>query len=96
MAQYFSDACICQQIGTSACARALSACFDTISNGAITRQQADTFGTIYGEILLLGESQILGKLPLLLIFCYIRKMFFCDLSLEIIKYSRLLLLAVDI
>lgn len=36
-------------IGTSACACALSACFDTLSNGAISSTFAATLGTIFGR-----------------------------------------------
>ncbi|XP_075990964.1 solute carrier family 7 member 14 isoform X2 [Anticarsia gemmatalis] len=36
-------------IGTSACARALSACFDTLCNGAINKALADSIGTMYGK-----------------------------------------------
>ncbi|KAM3968397.1 solute carrier family 7 member 14 [Aphomia sociella] len=36
-------------IGTSACARALSACFDSLCEGAIARQLANKVGTIYGK-----------------------------------------------
>ncbi|KAJ8737378.1 hypothetical protein PYW07_000649 [Mythimna separata] len=36
-------------IGSSACARALSACFDSLCNGAITLKLAETFGTMYGK-----------------------------------------------
>jgi cationic amino acid transporter 14 len=37
-------------IGTSACACALSASFDSLSGGSIGRSLADTFGTIFGKI----------------------------------------------
>ncbi|CAH2103731.1 unnamed protein product [Euphydryas editha] len=36
-------------IGTSACARALSACFDSLCDGAISEFFSETFGTIYGK-----------------------------------------------
>jgi len=36
-------------IGTSACACALSACFDAISSGSITESLAGSLGTIYGK-----------------------------------------------
>ncbi|KAG7313568.1 hypothetical protein JYU34_000719 [Plutella xylostella] len=36
-------------IGTSACARALSACFDTIFSGAVSRYLRATFGTFFGK-----------------------------------------------
>ncbi|XP_026731109.1 probable cationic amino acid transporter [Trichoplusia ni] len=36
-------------IGTSACARALSACFDSLCNGAIAHQLAHEIGTMYGK-----------------------------------------------
>ncbi|XP_049886328.1 probable cationic amino acid transporter [Pectinophora gossypiella] len=36
-------------IGTSACARALSACFDSLCDGAIGNTLASFFGTIYGK-----------------------------------------------
>ncbi|XP_071521222.1 solute carrier family 7 member 14-like [Panulirus ornatus] len=36
-------------IGTSACACALSACFDAIFNGAISTSMRNTFGTMFGE-----------------------------------------------
>ncbi|XP_060809714.1 probable cationic amino acid transporter [Amyelois transitella] len=36
-------------IGTSACARALSACFDSLCEGAIARQLAKKIGTLYGK-----------------------------------------------
>lgn len=36
-------------IGTSACACALSACFDALSNGAISHFVADNVGTIFGR-----------------------------------------------
>ncbi|KAK8733538.1 hypothetical protein OTU49_006346, partial [Cherax quadricarinatus] len=36
-------------IGTSACACALSACFDAIANGAISSAMRNTFGTMFGE-----------------------------------------------
>ncbi|KAG6458116.1 hypothetical protein O3G_MSEX010680 [Manduca sexta] len=36
-------------IGTSACARALSACLDSLFNGAISNHLANNFGTIYGK-----------------------------------------------
>lgn len=35
-------------IGTSACACALSACFDAISDGAITKKLGESLGTIWG------------------------------------------------
>lgn len=38
------------QIGTSACARALSACFDSLFNGAINRELANKVGTMYGKL----------------------------------------------
>lgn len=40
---------ICLQIGTSACARALSACFDSLCDGAIVRHLASAVGTMYGK-----------------------------------------------
>lgn len=36
-------------IGTSACACALSACFDAMANGAITQAIAENVGTIFGK-----------------------------------------------
>ncbi|XP_050717877.1 probable cationic amino acid transporter isoform X2 [Eriocheir sinensis] len=36
-------------IGTSACACALSACFDSIANGAISSAMENSFGTLFGE-----------------------------------------------
>ncbi|XP_045458435.1 probable cationic amino acid transporter, partial [Melitaea cinxia] len=36
-------------IGTSACARALSACFDSLCDGAISNYFSDKIGTIYGK-----------------------------------------------
>ncbi|CAH0716502.1 unnamed protein product, partial [Brenthis ino] len=36
-------------IGTSACARALSACFDSLCDGAIARHLASKVGTMYGK-----------------------------------------------
>lgn len=36
-------------IGTSACACALSACFDAISSGAITEKLANSIGTFHGR-----------------------------------------------
>ncbi|XP_026759003.1 probable cationic amino acid transporter [Galleria mellonella] len=36
-------------IGTSACARALSACFDSLCEGAIARYLASKIGTLYGK-----------------------------------------------
>ncbi|XP_075213669.1 solute carrier family 7 member 14 [Lycorma delicatula] len=36
-------------IGTSACACALSACFDALANGAINQKVAETVGTIFGR-----------------------------------------------
>ncbi|KAJ8737595.1 hypothetical protein PYW08_000190 [Mythimna loreyi] len=36
-------------IGSSACARALSACFDSLCNGAISSKLAEKLGTIYGK-----------------------------------------------
>ncbi|KAJ0183707.1 hypothetical protein K1T71_000130 [Dendrolimus kikuchii] len=36
-------------IGTSACARALSACFDSLFDGAISRKLSKTVGTVYGK-----------------------------------------------
>ncbi|XP_026497032.1 cationic amino acid transporter 3 [Vanessa tameamea] len=36
-------------IGTSACARALSACFDSLFDGAISKYFSEKFGTIYGK-----------------------------------------------
>ncbi|XP_028168853.1 probable cationic amino acid transporter [Ostrinia furnacalis] len=36
-------------IGTSACARALSACFDSLVDGAIAREFASAVGTVYGK-----------------------------------------------
>ncbi|XP_069365156.1 solute carrier family 7 member 14 [Maniola hyperantus] len=36
-------------IGTSACARALSACFDSLCDGAISNYLASNVGTIYGK-----------------------------------------------
>ncbi|XP_045595896.1 solute carrier family 7 member 14 [Procambarus clarkii] len=36
-------------IGTSACACALSACFDAIADGAISSSMKNTFGTMFGE-----------------------------------------------
>ncbi|XP_068619856.1 solute carrier family 7 member 14 [Battus philenor] len=36
-------------IGTSACARALSACFDSLCDGAIERSTAKNVGTIFGK-----------------------------------------------
>ncbi|XP_063634309.1 cationic amino acid transporter 2 [Cydia splendana] len=36
-------------IGTSACARALSACFDSLCDGAITKHLAGIFGTVFGK-----------------------------------------------
>lgn len=35
-------------IGTSACACALSACFDAISDGAVTKKLTESFGTFMG------------------------------------------------
>jgi len=40
-------------IGTSACARALSACFDAISSGAITEKLSSSIGTFHGTFHLL-------------------------------------------
>ena len=37
-------------IGTSACACALSACFDAISSGALTEKLANSIGTLYGKV----------------------------------------------
>lgn len=39
-------------IGTSACACALSASFDSLSGGSIGRSIGDTFGTIFGKLFL--------------------------------------------
>lgn len=36
-------------IGTSACACALSACLDALSNGAVSGAIANSVGTIFGE-----------------------------------------------
>ncbi|XP_026314055.1 probable cationic amino acid transporter [Hyposmocoma kahamanoa] len=36
-------------IGTSACARALSACFDSLCDGAIVRHLSSAVGTMYGK-----------------------------------------------
>jgi len=36
-------------IGTSACACALSACFDALANGAISAAIGDSIGTIFGK-----------------------------------------------
>ncbi|XP_073951938.1 solute carrier family 7 member 14 isoform X2 [Choristoneura fumiferana] len=36
-------------IGTSACARALSACFDSLCDGAISRHLAEKIGTVFGK-----------------------------------------------
>ena len=40
-------------IGTAACACALSACFDSITHGAVNETMYNVFGTIFGEYLLL-------------------------------------------
>ena len=37
-------------IGTSACACALSACFDAITTGAITQKLSDSIGTFHGKL----------------------------------------------
>lgn len=39
------------QIGTSACARALSACFDSLCDGAIDRELTSKIGTVFGKYL---------------------------------------------
>ena len=39
-------------IGTSACACALSACFDALTEGAVSESIGNTFGTIFGEYIL--------------------------------------------
>lgn len=36
-------------IGTSACACALSACFDALSNGSIRKAAEESIGTLFGE-----------------------------------------------
>lgn len=36
-------------IGTSACACALSACLDALTNGEVSGTMKNTFGTIFGE-----------------------------------------------
>lgn len=41
-----------QNAGTSACACALSASFDSLSGGAIGRSIAGAIGTIFGELIL--------------------------------------------
>lgn len=38
-------------IGTSACACALSACLDALTNGAVSGAIANSVGTIFGELL---------------------------------------------
>lgn len=38
-------------IGTAACACALSACFDALTNGKITNGTGAVFGTIFGEFI---------------------------------------------
>lgn len=38
-------------IGTAACACALSACFDALTNGRITNGTGAVFGTIFGKLL---------------------------------------------
>lgn len=37
-------------IGTSACACALSACFDALSNGAISKGISESVGTLFGKL----------------------------------------------
>lgn len=36
-------------IGTAACACALSACFDSITHGALNETMYDVFGTMFGK-----------------------------------------------
>lgn len=45
-------------IGTSACACALSACFDALANHAITHAISENVGTIFGTFLLLQLNKI--------------------------------------
>lgn len=45
-------------IGTSACACALSACLDALSDGAVSGAIADSVGTIFGESRFLSFAQI--------------------------------------
>ena len=52
-------------IGTAACACALSACFDSITHGALNETMYNAFGTIFGESRLRTQavSLIAGRKP---------------------------------
>lgn len=49
------------QIGTSACARALSASIDTIMNGDISEALTDSFGVIYGKSIVIYSYILLHR-----------------------------------